>query len=102
MLKYLFRIVFLFLMFAQVEVYAQTPADTTSGMKDPVALKTDSLTPGMQSSDSLTQVLPAEIKEDSIYMPVKDSAYLNAYNLRAVPQSKVDNYLAEPEYAYAN
>lgn len=42
------------------------------------------------------------ISGDSLYMPVKDSSYLDTFALREVSQSSVNKYLANPDYAYAN
>jgi hypothetical protein len=43
-----------------------------------------------------------EINEDSLYLPVKDSVYLKIYTLREVSQPKVDKYLTNRDYEYAN
>ncbi len=85
-----------------VALYAQTPADTTVSLKDTVIVQTDSLVSVPDSAGAASQVGPAEINEDSMYMPVRDSAYLNAYALREVPQAKVHEYLADRDYEYAN
>jgi hypothetical protein len=102
MFKYFFRIIFPFLVCVPVAVYAQAPTDTTVSIQDTVIVQTDSSASGPDSSDAAIQVGPAEINEDSMYMPVRDSAYLNAYGLREVPQSKVEKYLADRDYEYAN
>ena len=102
MFKYLFRIIFLFLLCVPVAGYTQTPTDTTVTVQDTVVVQADSSASGPDSSDAVSQVAPAELNEDSIYMPVRDSTYLNAYAIREVPQSKVDKYLADRDYEYAN
>ena len=92
MFKYFFRIIFSLLICIPVAVYAQTPTDTTVSIKDTVIVQTDSLAsvPSVpDSSGAASQVGPAEINEDSMYMPVRDSAFLNAYAPREVPQAKV-------------
>jgi hypothetical protein len=40
--------------------------------------------------------------DDSLYMPVKDTSFLNIYALRVVSQAKVNKYLADHDYEYAN
>jgi hypothetical protein len=102
MCKYFFSIIFPFLVCIPVAVCAQTPTDTTVSIKDTVVVQTDSSASGPNSSETVSQGGADEINEDSIYLPVRDSAYLNAYALREVPHSKVDKYLADRDYEYAN
>jgi hypothetical protein len=102
MFKYFFRIIFSLFICIPVAVYAQTPADTTVFIKDTVIVQTDSLALVQDSSGAASQIGPAEINEDSMYMPVRDSAYLNVYAPREVRQAKVHEYLADRDYEYAN
>jgi hypothetical protein len=102
MFKHLFTITFSFFIGLQVAVYAQAPTDTTVSIKDTVVVEIDSSGSGIHSSDTVSQVLGDEIKEDSIYTPVRDSGYRKLYALRQVPRLKVDKYLADADYQYAN
>ena len=102
MFKHLFTIIFSFFIGLPVAVYAQTPTDTTVSIKDTVVVEIDSSDSGIHSSDTVTQVLPDETKEDSIYIPVRDSAYRSLSALRQVPRLKVEKYRADADYEYAN
>jgi hypothetical protein len=102
MLKYFFRVIFVFSVSLPAVVCAQAQADTIATIRDTVIVQTDSSASGPDSSDATSQNVPAELNEDSVYMPVKDSVNLKAYILRQIPQPKVDKYLADRDYDYAN
>jgi hypothetical protein len=102
MFKYLFSIIFIFLVSNSGTVYSQTNSDTTPAMTDTVAISVDSSANTNGLPTEVTDSSRAEINEDSLYIPVKDSGYLNSYTVRTVAQPKVNKYLADHEYEYAN
>jgi len=102
MFKYLFSIIFIFLVSNSDTVYSQTNSDSTAAITDTVAISVDSSANTNSLPTEITDSARAEITEDSLYMPVKDSGFLNSYTVRTVVQPKVNKYLADHEYEYAN
>jgi hypothetical protein len=102
MFKYPFCIVFIILASHCGVAYSQAQPDTSLRTTDTVTTTFDSSSKSTDSSAELTDSARAEINEDSLYMPVKDSDYLNNYTVRTVSQLKVNKYLADRDYEYAN
>ena len=102
MFKYIFSAIFIFLVSNSGAVYSQTNSDTTTATTDTVAISIDSSVNTNSTSAAISDSARVEVNEDSLYMPVKDSGYLNSYEVRTVAQPKVDKYLADHEYEYAN
>jgi hypothetical protein len=97
MFKYFFSIIFFFLLGGTRSAFSQSTADTIATTIDSGStVNTDSaaITVNATPSDN--------VNENSIYKPVMDSAFLDQYALRQVSQMKVDKYLKDPDYAYAN
>src|SRR5437764_4477708 len=97
-----FRILLIFLLSSPAAMYAQVGTDSSINRGDTITMQTDSLSSLSDStvvSESHTQTY---VGMDSLYMPVKDSSYLNAFSLREVPPAKVNKYLADRDYEYAN
>jgi hypothetical protein len=102
MFKYFVGLVFLIFISCTGRVYSQSRVDTTfsekqadSAVMDSTTIIRDSLTTTAENTSSVTN-------EDSLYMPVKDSGFPVAYARRQVSESRLNHYLSEPEYAYAN
>jgi hypothetical protein len=100
--KFFVRILLIFLVCSPGFVYSQTRTDPTVRSGDSVLVETDSLSSVFDSSGVTMGSTVTYAGEDSLYMPVKDSSYLNAYAPREVLQSKVSRYLADRDYEYAN
>ncbi|HEY2347412.1 MAG TPA: DUF4129 domain-containing protein [Puia sp.] len=103
MFKYFFRIIFVFLVCVPAVVCAQATTDTIGSIRDTPIVQSDSSASVVPDTSYATpQNGPAEINEDSLYTPVRDSLYLNAFLLREVPLTKVNKYLSDRDYDYAN
>ena len=102
MYKFIVRIFLIFLVSFPGVVYSQERTDSTVRDGDSVLAETDSSSSLVDSSGVTTGGTVTYAAEDSLYMPVKDSLYLNTYVFREVLQSKVDKYLADRDYEYAN
>ena len=97
MFKYFFSIIFFFFLGGTGSAFSQSTADTIVTTVDSgVAVTTDSA--AIQANNTETN----EVNENSLYRPVRDSAFLEQYALREVSQAKLDQYLKDPDYAYAN
>lgn len=92
MFKYFVGLSFLIFISCTGRAYSQSPSDTTVQ---------DSMTVTRDSSANTAETSRAT-NEDSLYMPVKDSAFTIAYTPRQIAESKLHHYLSDPEYAYAN
>jgi hypothetical protein len=100
MFKYLFCII---LTIDSGAVYSQSQADTVVARVDTALVQVDStLTTADSNEGTFDSIRTVEINEDSQYMPVKDSSYLSVFALRVTPQLKVNKYLADRDYEYAN
>lgn len=102
MFKYFISIVFIFLVCSGGTIYAQVPADSPISQENPVSDRNDSSSSGADSSEGTSDNNVTYQSDDSLYLPVKDSSFLNTYTLREVTQGRVNKYLADPDYAYAN
>jgi hypothetical protein len=102
MYKFFFRIFLIFLVSSPGTVYSQARTDSSVSTEDSVSVQSDSSSSVVDSSGVTGDGTVTYVSGDSLYMPVKDSSYLNTYMLREVPQSKVDKYLADRDYEYAN
>ena len=102
MFKYIFSIIFIFLVSCLGKVYSQTRAETSDASEDTVTIQVDSSASVLDSSSVARESAAVELNEDSLYMPVKNSVSLNTYVLREVSKLTVDKYLAERDYEYAN
>src|SRR5450432_1163132 len=103
MFRYLFfYIIFIFFVYCFNAFYSQAHRDTILTITDTVSIRMDSSAKAMDSTSVSIDSSAVDINEDSFYMPVKDSAYLNMYSLREVSQPKVDKYIANRDYEYAN
>ena len=102
MYKYFFRILLIFFVSSPGTVYAQARTDSSVISEDSVSGQTDSSSSVVDSSAVAGDATVTYVSDDSLYMPVKDNTYLNTYALREVSQPKVDKYLADREYEYAN
>jgi hypothetical protein len=102
MYKLFFRTFFVFLVSSPGCVYSQARTDTTVSREDSVVVQSDSSSSVVDSSGVSRDGAITYVSDDSLYRPVKDSSYLNTFALREVRQSKVNQYLADPDYAYAN
>ena len=96
MFKYSFSILFFIFLCGTGSVYSQAAADTIPATID---------SGGTVSADSTatTNITPAgDVSENSFYQPVRDSTFPDQYILRQVSQAKLNKYLSDPDYAYAN
>ncbi len=100
MYKYFFRI-FLIVVSLPGAVYSQARTDSPVNSVDSVSVQADSLSV-VDSSGVTGDAASTYVSDDSLYMPVKDSSYLNTFALREVSKAKVDQYLADRDYEYAN
>jgi len=97
MFKYFFSIVFFFFLCGTGSAFSQSTADTiVTTIDSAVTVNADSAVLPANNTET------GEVNENSSYRPVMDSAYLDQYALRQVSQAKVDKYLKDPDYAYAN
>src|SRR5271156_555519 len=99
---YFFRIIFIVVVFLHGAVYTRAQNDSPVSRVDTVSIGTDSSTRMADSSETNREAVVTYLYNDSLYLPVKDSSFLSSYALREVSQSKVNKYLADPDYAYAN
>ncbi|HET7000544.1 MAG TPA: hypothetical protein VFI33_04525 [Puia sp.] len=102
MYKFFFRTVLLFLVSSPGSVYSQVRTDTTFSREDSVEVSSNSSSSVVDSSDVSRDGAIRYVSDDSVYKAVKDSSYLNTFVLREVRQPKVNQYLTDPNYAYAN
>jgi hypothetical protein len=102
MYKYIFRFLLIFIVSYPETVYSQTRTDSPVVNEDSVSVQTDSSYSVADSSGIVSDATVTYLNDDSLYRPVKDSSYLNTYALREVSHSKVNNYLTDPDYEYAN
>jgi hypothetical protein len=100
--KYFFSIVLIFFVSCPVTIYSQVRTDSSVISEDSVSVQTDSSLSAADSTGVTRNAAETFLSDDSLYMPVKDSSYLNAYALREVSQPKVDKWLADRDYEYAN
>ena len=96
MFKYFFSILFFIFLGGTGSAFSQDTADTIPKTIDSVgAVNVD--------STATTNVTPTgEVNENNAYRPVTDSAFPDQYTLRQVSQAKMNKYLSDPDYAYAN
>jgi hypothetical protein len=102
MYKFFFRILFIFLVSSPGTVFSQARTDSSVRREDSVSVQSDSSSLVVDSSGVTGDRAVTYVSDDSQYMPVKDSSYLNTYALREVSQSKVNRWLADRDYEYAN
>lgn len=99
--KYFFRILLIFYVSSPGTVYSQEQSDSSVSTGDSVTVQTDSSSI-MDSSGATRDAAQTYLSDDSLYLPVKDSVYLNTFVLRQVPLRDVNKYLADRDYEYAN
>jgi hypothetical protein len=102
MYKHFYGAIFICLMFLPGELYCQARTDSSVNNSDTVSVQTDSSAAVVDSSGAGNEIATNYLSNDSLYLPVADSSLLNNYTFREVPRSKVNKYLADREYEYAN
>jgi hypothetical protein len=100
--RFFVRILLIFLVSYPGIVYSQARMDSAVNNGDSVSVQTDSSLSVADSSGVTADGTVTYTSEDSLYMPVKNSSFLNTYVLREVLQTKEDRYLADRDYEYAN
>ncbi|HLA58380.1 MAG TPA: hypothetical protein VK622_06450 [Puia sp.] len=100
--KYFFRIFLIFFVSCPGTVYSQARTDSSVTVEDSVSVQSDSSSSVVDSSAVASDAAITYFSDDSLYRPVKDSLYLNSYALREVSQPKVNKWLADRDYEYAN
>jgi hypothetical protein len=96
MFKYFFSILFFIFFCGTGPGFSQAAADT-------IPTTVDSGGTVNADSTATTNVMPTgEENENSAYRPVRDSVFPDQYTLRQVSQAKLNKYLSDPDYAYAN
>src|SRR5579872_643086 len=101
MYKFFFRILLIFFVLSPGTSYSQERTDSSASREDSVTLQTNSSSI-VDSSGVTGDATQTYLTDDSLYMPVKDSSYLNTFMLRQVPIRDVNKYLADRDYEYAN
>ena len=99
---YFFRIILIFFVSCPAIVHSQARTDSSVTSEDSVSVESDSSLSVVDSTGVTRDATVSYLSDDSLYMPVRDNAYLNTYALREVSQPKVDKYLADRDYEYAN
>jgi hypothetical protein len=82
--------------------YSWAQNDSSVGQYDTLPRQTDSSVRIADSSETNRDAVETYLNSDSVYLPVKDSLFMGSYVLREVSQPKVNKYLADPAYEYAN
>ena len=100
MYKFFFSILLIFLVSAGA-VYSQVPTDS-AGSGDSVSAQSGSSSPVTDTSGVAGDGTVTYTSDDSLYKPVEDSSYTSSFAPREVPQSKVNKYLADRDYEFAN
>ena len=98
--KYIFGILFIFYVLSPGTTYSQERADSSASTGDSVTVQTNSS--NVDSSGVTGDAAQTYLTDDSLYMPVRDSSYLNTFKLRQVPMRDVNKYLTDRDYEYAN
>ncbi len=96
MLKYYLLIVFFSLIAGVSQSQSPAAADTITTAVDSSLSVRDS-----NAADTGTQ-LTVQTGEDSVYLPIADSLFLDFYKPRLVPVAKLNKWKADPDYQYAN
>jgi len=102
MYKYFFRILLIFFASSPGTIYSQDRTDSTVSSEDSVSMQTDSSSSVVDSSAIARDAAVTYLSDDSLYRPVRDSSFLNTFTFREVSQPKVDKWLSDRDYEYAN